>query len=136
VKQEEFGDTVVEAGLEVAELALLVLEEGVSKEWIRTTVGSVASRVSGLKARVESMIELYPESERVRRVRLLVARLSLQVGVGGAGAWTPTEDIFKIEDVDDSDEDSDTRTERPGAEREAKKRELQALFSRKVPSGS
>jgi len=80
------------------------------------------------------MIELYPENERVRRVRLLVARLSLQVG--GAVAWTPTEDIFKIEDVDDSDEDSDTGTERPGAEREAKKRELQALFSRKVPGGS
>ena len=120
---------MVEAGLEVAELALLVLEDGVSREWIRTTAGRIASRASGLRSRVEGMIELDPGSERVRRVRSLVARLSLQVG--GAGAWTPTEALSKIEEG--SGEESDDGAKTPSAEREEKKKKLVALFSRQAP---
>jgi hypothetical protein len=48
-------DTVVEAGLEVAEVAFRV-----GAECGDARSRGVVSRVSGLKARVESLVELWP----------------------------------------------------------------------------
>ncbi len=50
-------DTVVEAGFEVAEVPLLVLE---GAECGGARLRDVVSRVSELKARVESLVELWP----------------------------------------------------------------------------
>jgi hypothetical protein len=134
VKQEEFENTVVEAGLEVAKLALLVVEAllapegGASDVWIGTVMGSVGTRVSGLKARVESMVERAPRNERVTRVALLVARLWQPVSRYYGGRGTATEEMFPMEE---EREDPDG-----ASEREAKRQELMALFSRKVPETS
>jgi hypothetical protein len=125
--QEEFGETVAEAGLEVAELALLVLE---GAECGDARVGGVGSRVSGLKARVDSLVEVLPAGdvggERARRVQAVVVRLANQVR--GAEATARTE-MFVI------DEDSDEGMPTPEVEREARKKELAVLFSSKPPVG-
>jgi hypothetical protein len=117
VKQEKVGDTVVEAAVEVAELALLVLDNGVS---------GVESRVSGLKWRVEGIAKLDPQNERVKRVELLVASLSEQVMRRGAGGGAAMDGLFAIDEVDEGREDR-------VPDREARKEELAAIFSRRAP---
>jgi len=122
-REEEFRDTVAEAGLEVAELALLVLE---GAECGDARARGVVFRVSELKARVDNLVEQWPEGG-VRRVQAMVVRLANQVSrAGGPKGWS----VFVL------DEDSDEGTKTPQGEREAKKDELTALFSRKAPEGS
>jgi hypothetical protein len=88
--QEEFRDTVAEAGLEVAELALLVLE---GAECGDARARGVVFRVSELRARVDVLVEQWPESdvrgERVRRVEAMMVRLANQVSrAGGPKSWS------------------------------------------------